>query len=170
MLGRFLRRSESRRREFLADEAVDGVSRHGRLHGRFERPVLAPDGAFGDPAAEEVDLGGRQPRLVRLGRRHELVLVVGHDALDQGADVGLARHERLLGQGRLPDVEPELGLAMRLVLAVAAETVIGEDGQDVPAEAHRLRREGGEDERQESAEQRGRLFHLGVILRRCRRF
>ena len=124
VLGRWLGASQSLGREFLADKGVDGMSFGRGLHGSFESPVLAPHGAFGDPAAEEVYLGLGQPSLVRLGRRHEFVLVGGHDALDESADVGLARHERFLGQGGLADVEPELGLAVRLILAVAAETVV----------------------------------------------
>jgi hypothetical protein len=59
---------------------------------------------------------------------------------------------------------------LRFVLAVAAEAVVREDGEDVPAEAHGLRRAGGQGEREQGAEQRGGRFHLGVILRRSRQF
>ena len=124
VLRRWLGAGQSLGHEFLADKGVDGMSFGRGLHGGFEGPVLAPHGAFGDPPAEEVHLRLGQPRLVRLGRRHEFVLVGGHDALDERADVGLARHERFLGQGSLADVESELGLAVRFVLAVAAETVV----------------------------------------------
>ena len=166
----FLRRGQSFGGELLADEVIDRVAGRGGLHGGFESPVLPPDGALGDPATQDIHLLLGQPGLVGLGRRHELILVGGDDAFDQGADVRLAGHEGFLGDGRLADVQPQLGLAVRFVLAVAAEAVVGEDGQDVAAEADRLRRGSGEGERQEGEEQRGRLFHLGVILRRSRQF
>ena len=166
----FGRRFESFGGELPTDEVVDGVTGHGRLLGRFEGPVASPRGAFGDPAAEDVDLRRGQPRFVRVRRRHELVLVRGDDAFDERADLGLAGDERFLGQGGLAHVEPELGLAVRFVLAVAAEAVVREDGEDVPAEAHGLRRAGGQGEREQGAEQRGGRFHLGVILRRSRQF
>ncbi len=156
--------------ELPADEVVDGVAGHGGLLGRFEGPVASPDGAFGDPATEDVDLRRGQPRLVRVRRRHELVLVRGDDAFDERADLGLARDERFLGQGVLTGVEPELGFPVRLILTVTTEAVVGEDGEDVPAEAHGLRRAGGQGEREEGAEQRGGLIHLGSILRRTRQF
>ena len=156
--------------ELPADEVVDGVAVHGGLLRNLEGPVASPDGAFGDPAAEDVDLRRGQPRLVRLGRRHELILVRGDDAFDERADLGLARDERFLGQGGFAEVEAQLALAVRLILAVAAEAVVGEDGEDVPAEAHGLRRDGGQGEREEGAEQRGGLIHLGSILRRTRQF
>jgi hypothetical protein len=42
--------------ELPTDEVVDGVAGNGGLLGRFEGPVASPDGAFGDPASEDVDL------------------------------------------------------------------------------------------------------------------
>jgi hypothetical protein len=53
---------------------------------------------------------------------------------------------------------------------MTAEAVVREDGEHVPAETHGLRRKGREGEREEHAEQRGRLNHLGVILRQSRQF
>ena len=156
--------------ELPADEFVDRVPVHGGLLRRFEGPMASPDGAFGDPAAEDVGLRRGQPRLVRVRRRHQLVLVGGDDAFDERADLGLAGDERFLGQGGLAEVEAQLALAVRLILAVAAEAVVREDGQDVPAEAHGLRRDGGQGEREEGAEQRGGLVHLGSILRLTRQF
>ena len=112
MLRRWLRGSQSLGGQLLADEMVDGVSGRRGLHGGFESPVLPPDGAFGDPAAQDIHLIFGQPGLVRLRRRHELILVGRDDALNQGADIRLARHERFLGEGRLADVQSELGLAV----------------------------------------------------------
>ena len=170
MLGRFLGRGESFGRELLRDEAVDRVTLDAGLDGQFERPVLAPDGAFGDPASQDVRLRRGEPSLVRLGRRHELVFVGGDDALDEFADVGFARDERFLGQRRLPDVEAQLALSVRFVLAVASEAVVRKDWQHVAAEADRLRRERGEQGSHDGEQQRGRLIHLGVILRRSWQF
>ena len=107
---------------------------------------------------------------MRLRRRHELVLIRGDDALDEFADVGLAGDEGFLGQGGVAHVEPQLALAVRFILTVATEAVVRKDRQYVAAEAHRLRRGNGEGEREEREEQRGRLFHLGDILRRTRQF
>jgi len=167
---RFGRGPQAFGRELPPDEVIDGVAADGRLLRRFEGPVPSPDGAFRDPAAEDVDLRRGEPRLVRVRRRHDLVLVRGDDAFDERADLRLARDEGFLRQGGFPHVQAELGLAVRLVLPVAAEAVVREDGQDVPAEAHGLRRAEGQGEGEEGAEQRGGLVHLGVILRRSRRF
>ena len=87
----------------------------------------------------------------------------GHVARHNRHRVALGFLERLLAE-----VEAQLALAVRLILAVAAEAIVGEDGQDVPAEAHGLRRAGGQGKREEGAEQRGGLIHLGRILRRSR--
>ena len=75
-------------------------------------------GPFGDPALEQA-FCRRSERLCRLAAGHHLVGVVAEDAGDQLALVGLAGDDRLLGEGRLADVEPEAGLAVVLVRAVA---------------------------------------------------
>src|SRR6266545_4105000 len=71
------RRLEARALQTGQDEMIDGVARPGRVGDtrqgrpfrRDERPVLGPLGALVDPAAQQVDLLGRQA-LIRLRRRH----------------------------------------------------------------------------------------------------
>jgi len=89
--------------------------------------------ALGNPAAEDFFLRGSERR-TRLRRRHVLFRVVGRDAIDQFARLGIARHDGLLGDGDLALVEAELGFALAGVRAVAGEAVIGEDGADVAVE------------------------------------
>ena len=107
---------------------------------------------------------------MRLGRRHEFVLVAGDDSVDEFADVGLAGDEGFLGQRGFAEVKSQLTLAVRFVLSVAPEAVVRKDRQYVAAETDRLRRGRGEQGRHEGEEQRGRLIHLGCILRRSRQF
>ena len=125
--------------------AEEGVDRRGALRGGrdfrtdrdFEAPMLAVDGAFGDPAAKEVDLR-RRDLLMRLGRRHDLFRVLAEDALDELARLGVARLHGLDAVidrgGAFGGVEAEVGLALLGVEAVASEAVVGEDGPDVPVE------------------------------------
>jgi len=63
-----------------------------------------------------------------------LFRVVGRDAIDQFARLGIARHDGLLGDGDLALAQPEFGFALAGVGAVASEAVIGEDGPDVAVE------------------------------------
>ena len=72
-------------------------------------------GTFVDPATNEFDLG-RLQLLVRLRRRHDLVLVFIEDALNEGRLVGRTLdddHVAALGglESELGAVEAELGLA-----------------------------------------------------------
>ncbi len=149
---RLRRRIQALLDESGTDEGVDGMSFDPALHRRLEGPVLPPFGALGDPASEDVDLLRLQARLVRLRRRHHLVGVLTEDACDEVAAPRVARHDRahavVLRRGAFEGVETEVGLAVRLVRAVAGEAVLGEDGEDVAAEAHGLgaAREGGEQE------------------------
>lgn len=74
---------------FGADEGVDGVVSplgfgRGGFDGLDEGPVFLVRGALLDPFAEESDLVGIEGRFVALGRRHDVVLVFGGDAFDEG--------------------------------------------------------------------------------------
>lgn len=88
------------------------------------------------------------------------------DAADQFAFTGLAGDDgQAAGLGGLEgvglDVEPELGLALALVRAVAGEAVLGEDGADVAVEIDRTGRRGGGGRpgpEQHSKHERGKYF------------
>ena len=98
-------------------------------------------------ARDAVDLRGRE-RLVRLGRRHDLFLVVRLDTLDQRALVGLARDDRrravlALRRRVLEAVQPQLGLARPRIQPVAGVAIVGEDRLDVLVERQGGRRARG---------------------------
>ena len=115
--------------------AGDGGNR--RTHRGLEAPVLTVGRALGDPAAEDIDLRGRD-LLVRIRRWHHFLGVFREEALDQFAAIGVARLDRLdailEGRGAFGGVEAELALALLGVEAVAGEAVIGKDRADVPVE------------------------------------
>ncbi len=90
--------------------------------------------AFGDPTFQHLFLVGRQG-FVRLRRRHHLVRIRRVDALDQFAFVWLAGNDGFLFHRDLAHVQPELGLALVLVRAVAGKAVVGQDRPDVVVEA-----------------------------------
>ena len=122
------------------DQRVDG-----RVHGRrggFRRQVIGPmvlvGGALRDPAAQQFLLLLGEG-LVRFRRRHDLVRVGQEEPLHEFARLRLAWHDRLLGQSVGADIETQLGLTVAGVVAVAGETVVGEDRPNVPVEFHRLR-------------------------------
>ncbi len=96
-----------------------------------ERPMFFVGGARVDPTFEDFLLGGRH-RAVRLGRRHDLVLILGEEALDQLAAGGIPRDESLLFQGFLTDIQTEFALALVRVGSVAIETVLGQDRANIP--------------------------------------
>ena len=64
--------------------------------------------------------------------------VVGRDAVDQIAIVRFARREHVLGAlvivARLPHVEPQIGLAMGRVVAVAMKTLVSQNRPNVVRE------------------------------------
>ena len=105
---------------------------------RQERPVRLPLGALLDPPLEQVDLLGRQRSAQRLGR-HPLALVLGGDTRDQIAVLKIARHDgvasRLVrAEGSLLRVEPQPGLALPRVGAVAVEALVRQDRPDLKVE------------------------------------
>ncbi len=102
-------------------------------HGRHIRPVLGILAPRGDPAAQRLDLG-RGEGLAGLRGRHALGGVFRRDPLDQRTLVRLAGHDGAGGAGGLLDVEPQVGLAMLRVRAVAGETLVRQDRADVAVE------------------------------------
>jgi len=130
---------------------VDGVLRPSRLPHRRQRGLLRLDEgpvrlvirAGRNPAAERVHLGRRE-LLLRLGRRHQLVVVRARDAADEFARIGFAGDEGALAglRGRergLAEVEAETGLARVFVRPVAGEALAGKDGADFALEVRRGR-------------------------------
>ena len=68
---------------------------------------------------------------MRIGRRHEIVRILGEDAPDQLALVWFAGHDGLFGNRRLAHVQAEFALALVRVRAVTIETVLGKNRPDV---------------------------------------
>jgi hypothetical protein len=126
------------------DQRIDRVlsRRRRRAHRFLQRPVPAPGGALGDPAAQQFGLPGLQARLVRLRRRHHFVLVGRNDPPDELAGLGAAGNHGLDGVGGrpFPRIQPEVGLAVAFVGTMAAEAVVRQNRQHVAAEADRFRR------------------------------
>ena len=98
-----------------------------------------------DPELQRVLLLLRE-LLVRLRRRHEVVLFRRDDALPDLALRQIARFDWkravLRRVGSFRRVEPQLGLALLRIEAVAREAVLREDRADVAVEAKRLLRGG----------------------------
>ena len=118
------------------ERAVFDAGWHG-TGDRLVRPVQFVLRALGDPALEQRFLGGIE-FLSRVGRRHEIVLIVRRDAPDQFALAWLAGDDRRgaveIGQGTFASVEPQIGLALLGVGAVAGEAVVAEQRPDVARE------------------------------------
>ena len=115
------------------ERVVFDAGRHG-AGDRLVGPVKVVLRALGDPALKQRFLGGIE-FLARVGRRHEVVLVVRDDAGDQFALAWLAGHDRRgaveFGQGAVAGVEPQIGLALRGIGAVAGEAVVAEQRPNV---------------------------------------
>ena len=98
-----------------------------RALGRDKRPVALPLRALLDPAPDRGDLV-RRHHLLGFRRRHPVVGVVRGDFLVQQTCVRLARHDNPLvfetAKQAVLGVEPQLGLAMSLVRAVALHAVM----------------------------------------------
>ena len=91
-------------------------------------------GPVGDPAFEQLDLLRRE-FAIGLRRRHHVVLALGKDAANEFALVRIAGFHDCPAVGELlarafEGVQPELGLALVGVGAVARETVLREDRLD----------------------------------------
>ena len=131
----------------VQDEMVDRVERPaasprlakrkaGAL-GRDEGPVVLPLGTLLNPAPDQLLLAVGEST-AGVGRRHDVIRVVGGDAAVNLALAWLAVDERAhavfvtkcIGLG----IEPQLGLALVGVRPVALVTVVGEDRADVAVE------------------------------------
>ena len=142
-----------RRRQSLAVEPLQ----HKRVHriadplrladarrlaplGRNEGPVLLPDGALGDPVADQADFALAQ-RYAGVDGGHAQRLVLRGDAPHHLALAGIAGHDGevaaqiCLGAGLV--IESQLALAIALVGAVAGIALVGENRPDVAIEFHR---------------------------------
>ena len=101
--------------------------------GRDERPVRLVLRPLGDPAFEQFLLLARE-HLLQARRRHHLLGIVGEDAVEHDARIGIARGDGTRLDGGIPLIEPEIGLATAAVGPVAGEAVLHEDGADVLVE------------------------------------
>ena len=105
--------------------------------GRDEGPVVLPLGTLLNPAPDQLLLAVGEST-AGVGRRHDVIRVVGGDAAVNLALAWLAVDERAhavfvtkcIGLG----IEPQLGLALVGVRPVALVTVVGEDRADVAVE------------------------------------
>jgi len=118
-------------------------------------------------------------RLVRLGRRHDLVFVLGDDALEERALVGLALDDGrgfflavlVLARGEEAGlgVETQAGFARAGVGAVAMEAGVGEHRADVAVELHGVRGESRRGEKGEQGKGRSKHGRGAVSISRCMR-
>ena len=129
-LGGFGRELQAGLGQFLGHKRIDGillaVGGKGGADGCDERPVGFIFGTFGDPALENLFLGGGD-RAMRVGRRHDLLRILGEESLHQFARLGVARREGFLLQRHFADIKAELRLALVAVGAVAVEAVLGKN-------------------------------------------
>jgi len=102
---------------------------------------------LGDPAPEGLDLLGGEV-LVRLRRRHAVLLVGGDQPGDELAVIRLTRDDdgvaAAIQRGVRGVVEPQPPLAVVRVLPVAVEAVLRQDRTDVAVELQLRRRRRGE--------------------------
>ena len=97
--------------------------------------------AFLDPAAEHHCFVGGE-RLANLGGRHHRVGIAARDSDDELTLAGVMRHDRRgaafeRSDGGLAGVEPQAGLTILLVGAVAGEAAIRQERPHVPVEVQR---------------------------------
>gem|GEM_PF-3793771 len=129
----------------LAGFLVGGIFDLGFDDG-FERPVFAPGGAFVDPAPNERDFFFGY-FASEFWRRHFVVGVIGGQPVENLAGVRVAGFDRMVGLVALATfafgigfvVEAQIAFASLVwIEAVALKAVVGQDGQDVAREVHRL--------------------------------
>jgi hypothetical protein len=110
--------------------------------------VLLVSRALLNPALDQLPFLRLERRLVRVRRRHHLVLVRADDALPEFGLFEVARHQGTdaltLGRGSLESIQAELAFAVRLVRAVTGEAVVREDRPDVFVIGHRFGPDGGD--------------------------
>ena len=80
---------------------------------------------------------------IGIRRRHLLIRILGQDALDQFAIVGLPRNDRFFRPLPIERVEPQLALALAGILAVAVEAVLRKDRTNVATVVDRSTDGGG---------------------------
>src|SRR5690349_17600145 len=115
-----------------------------RLPGR---PLL-------DPAPDQLPLRRLERRLMRLWRRHHIVLILGRDPLIRQALLRVALDDRMsallaLAKEPLLLVQPQVGLARPGVGTVTGKAVVGEDRTDVAVELNLLCRRNLRNDRRE---------------------
>jgi hypothetical protein len=90
-------------------------------------------GALLDPSFQKFFLlSGEFP--IRVGRWHESIRIGRLDPLDELALGDIAWNEGGRGEGLLPDIQTQIGLAMQWVRAVAVQAIFGKDWTDVSIE------------------------------------
>ena len=126
--------------QFRIDEVIDPAPGVGQRFGnrRLEGPVLLVGRAQLDPKFERLLVLIAQ-RLLRLCGRHEIVAVVGGDAVPQLALVGLARDDRNLAAFACPIrrvglVQSQVTFAILRIGTVTGEAVLRQDRPDVAVE------------------------------------
>ena len=143
--------AEAPRGEFLHDNSVDRMpciaGGEGWPDRRHERPVRLVRGPLRDPPLQGFDLLVGQSADLRLGRRHDGVGIVRHDAGQQFADGRVLRNDRSpatveFGRSLLERVEPKASLPGAAVGTVARKAVFREDRPDVAVERDSLRSRG----------------------------
>ena len=102
----------------------------GRSPGGDEGPMFFIGCTRGDPALEGFLLRGRD-RTVRLGWRHDFVLVLGEESLHELTAGGVSRDEGLLFHGFLADIQSQFSLALIGIGTVAIKAVLGQDRTNV---------------------------------------
>ena len=144
---RLRRRCDPLRLQAGQDERVDLVPHPARLTNRrrggpgerLKGPVALITCPLGDPAAEQLGLGGGDRGALRGRGRHHLRRLVGGDPSQQFTLLRSARRNDPVATTilcrPLERVEAQSGLAILLVRPVAGEAPIREDGSDVTIEA-----------------------------------
>ena len=140
----------------IKDEAIHGVRRPSRgvhrwqsgAHGRHVGPMLRISGALLDPGFDNGFIPVRE-RFAGIGRRHDVVLVVGDDAFVDFALLGLAGNDGRvaigLGKRTFAGIEPETSFAAVATLAVffvgtvATDAVFRKHAPDIAVKVDRLR-------------------------------
>ena len=130
------------RRKSCAHETIDGIflldRRNWWKSGSDEGPVTFVAGSLLNPLPDQFLLFILE-FLVSLRRRHDLIRVIGADAVMKFALLDLARNDGLVFQGILTDVEAEFCLSSFLIGPVARIALACQKRADFLVEVHRLK-------------------------------